>query len=182
MSTEPYDILSEDFANFALDEVEEFAELADRAQVPVTANGQVFKCLVLGFGSSYKDDDHSHVPGTVPVEKCPSCRWADIAILSVPMEDASGSTYVIALMGKSVVPGEKHRLKIVFTADPAKVFQNLFVPSRGPRSGPADKKIPIPNAVAFRRAARVDEGLDAVLIANEIVVPDPQPEGSYQDF
>lgn len=181
MSTQPYDILSEDFADFALDEVEEFADLADRTTVPVTANGQTFNAKVLGFGSSYKDDDHSHVPGTPPVQRCPSCRWADVAVLRLAQDDDTAS-YVLATMGKSVVHGEKHRLKIVFTPDAAKVFQNLFVPSRGPHSGPLDKKIPIPNAVAFRRAAGVDTALNAILQTNELVVPDPEPEGSYQEF
>lgn len=179
-NTQPHDILSEDFADFALDECEEFDALADRTHASITANGQTFNATVLGFGSSYKADvDHSHVPGTPPVEKCPACRWADVAILTMAPDTAM---YVLATMGKSLVPGEKHRLKIVFTADASKVFQGLFVPSKGPHSGPLDKKIPFPNAVALRRAARVDDALNAVLEANELVVPDPEPEGSYQDF
>lgn len=188
---QPYDLLSEEFADFALDETEEFADLTDRAEVSVTANGQTFRAKVLGFGSSYKDDDHSHPLGLPPVEKCSSCRWADVAILR--MDEPAGytedmilepatRTYVLALMGKSTVTGEKHRLKIVFSTDPMSVFRGMFVPSRGPRSGPADKKIPVPNAVAFRRASAVDAGLNTVLQENEAVVPDPAPEGSYQDF
>ena len=188
---QPYNILSDEFADFALDEVDEFEELSDRAEVPVTANGQTFHAKVLGFGSSYKEDDHSHAPGLPPVEKCSSCRWADVAILRMDepvgytedmIREPATRTYVLALMGKSVVKGEKHRLKIVFSADPMSVFRGLFVPSRGPRSGPADKKIPVPNAVAFRRAAHVDFRLNKVLEENEAVVPDPAPEGSYLDF
>jgi hypothetical protein len=159
--------------------VEEFDSLDDRTYAVIAANGQTFRAEVLGFGSSYKgqDADHSHVPGTPPVGSCPSCRWADVAILR--MEDGM---YVLALMGKTEVPGENPRLKIVFTSDAAKVFQGLFVPSRGPRSGPTDKKIPMPNAVAFRRAAEVDSALNAVLEINEALVPQPDPEDSYQAF
>jgi len=182
-TNDPLDILSEDFAEFALDEVEEFEDLADRTHALITANGQTFRAEVLGFGSSYKGEDaeHSHVPGTPPVGPCPSCRWADVAILALTDEEAKG-TYVLALMGKTLVSGEKHRLKLAFSADPMQVFRNLFVPSRGPRSGPADKKIPIPNAVAFRRAAKVDQKLNTVLQDHQGVVPDPEPEASYLDF
>jgi len=188
---QPLDILSEDFADFALDEVEEFELLSDRTEVPVIANGQTFYAKVLGFGSSYKEDDHSHAPGLPPVEKCSSCRWADVAIMR--MDESSGytedmilepatRTYVLATMGKSVVKGEKHRLKLVFTTDPMKVYTGLFVPTRGKNSGPTDRKIPFPNAVAFRRSAKVDHVLDQVLQDHAILVPDPPPEGSYQDF
>lgn len=186
-----FDLLSEDFADFALDEVEEFEDLADRAEVSIQANGQTFRAKVLGFGSSYKEDDHNHAPGTPPVEKCSSCRWADVAIMR--MDEPAGytenrdyepatRTYVLATMGKSVVRGEKHRLKLVFTTDPMKVFRGLFVPTRGPQSGPTDKKIPFPNAVALRRAAAIDSRLNTVLEENEAVVPDPEPSGSYLEF
>lgn len=181
-NTQPYDILSEDFADFALDEVEEFEDLSDRTEVDVQANGQTFRAKVLGFGSSYKEDDHSHAPGMLPPrEGCPSCRWADIAIMR--MDSGEGpSSYVLATMGKSEVAGETHRLKIVFTSNPRKVLQGVFVNTKGPKSGPMDKKIPVPNAVAFRRAAAVDEELETVLRENEALVPDPAPEGTYQGF
>ena len=188
---DPIDLLSESFADFALDEVEEFEELSDRTEVEITANGQNFHAKVLGFGSSYKDDDHSHPIGLPPVEKCSSCRWADVAILRIDepggytedmIREPATRTYVLALMGKSVVKGEKHRLKIVFTSDPMSVFRGLFVPTRGKNSGPTDKKIPLPNAVALRRAAKMDFGLNKVLEDHESVVPDPQPEASYLEF
>lgn len=186
-----FDLVSEDFADFALDEVEEFEDLSDRTEVPIRANGQIFRAKVLGFGSSYKEDDHNHAPGTPPVEKCSSCRWADVAILR--MDEPAGytedrdyepatRTYVLATMGKSVVKGEDHRLKLVFTTDPMKVFRGLFVPTRGKNSGPLDRKIPFPNAVAFRRSAVVDFKLNKVLEENEAVVPDPEPSGSYLEF
>lgn len=182
----PYDVLSEEFADFALDECGEFADLADRAEVSVTANRQTFNARVLGFGSSFKQDGHTHLPGTPPVrgERCPACRWADVAILRVDdtSADPATLTYVLALMGKSVVPGESHRIRIVFTADPMEVFRNVFVPNRGPRSNGADRKIPFPNAVAFRHGAKVDAKLNQVLEDHEDVVPDPEPEGSYLDF
>lgn len=191
-NTRSYDILSEEFADFALDEVEEFADLADRAEVKVTANSQRFDAKVLGFGSSFKlDASHSHPPGTRPVSgvSCPACRWADVAILRIDehggytedrIPEPATRTYVLATMGKSVVDGEKPRVKLVFSTDPMEVLRNLFVPNR---SGGADtKKIPVPNAVAFRRAAAVDEQLDTVLHDHESVIPDPEPEGSYLDF
>lgn len=187
----PLDILSEDYADFALDECEEFADLADRTEVPVEANGQIFRAKVLGFGSSYEENDHSHAPGLPPVEKCSSCRWADVAIMRMDEpggytedrdDEPATRTYVLATMGKSVVTGEEHRLKLVFTTNPMKVYMGLFVPTRGKNSGPLDRKIPFPNAVAFRRSAKVDGALDQVLQDHAILVPDPPPKGSYQDF
>jgi hypothetical protein len=189
---QPYDILSEEFADFALDEVEEFDTLSDRAEVQVSANRQTFTAKVLGFGSSFKSEaPHSHPPKTRPVSgvTCPACRWADVAILRI--DEPSGytedrilepatRTYVLATMGKSLVDGEKPRVKLVFSDDPMEVFRNLFVPNRA--GGPNAKKIPVPNAVAFRRSAKVDTKLSTVLEDHEAVVPDPEPEASYQDF
>lgn len=189
---QPYDILSEEFAEFALDETEEFDILSDRAEVSVTANRQTFSAKVLGFGSSFKPEaSHSHPPGTRPVSgvTCPACRWADVAILRIDepggytedmIPERATRTYVLATMGKSVVEGEKPRVKLVFSADPMEVLRNLFVPNRA--GGPDAKKIPVPNAVALRRAAKVDTKLNTVLEDHEDVVPDPEPEGSYLDF
>lgn len=189
---QPYDILSEDFAEFALDEVEEFEDLTDRTEVAITANGQTFHAKVLGFGSSYKPEaEHSHPPGMMPVKGvgCPACRWADVAILRIDesggytedmIREPATRTYVLVTMGKSLVPKETPRAKLSFTADPMGIFENLFVPNRS--AGPDAKKIPVPNAVAFRHAAKVDNVLDRVLQDHEILVPDPAPKGSYQDF
>lgn len=189
---QPLDILSEDFADFALDEVEEFALLSDRTEAAITANGQTFHAKVLGFGSSYKPEaEHSHPPGLMPVPGvgCPACRWADVAILRIDesggytedmIREPATRTYVLVTMGKSLVPKEKPRVKLSFTADPMGIFANLFVPNRS--AGPDAKKIPVPNAVAFRRSAKVDNALDQVLQSHEILVPDPEPEASYQEF
>lgn len=189
---QPLDILSEEFVNFALDEVEEFELLSDRTEVAISANGQTFYAKVLGFGSSYKPEaEHSHPPGLLPVRGvgCPACRWADVAILRIDepggytedmIREPATRTYVLVTMGKSLVPKETTRPKLSFTADPMGIFANLFVPNRS--AGPDAKKIPVPNAVAFRGAAKVDNALDQVLQDHEILVPDPEPEASYQEF
>jgi len=178
------DVLSEEFADFALDEIEEFDSLADRSETLMEAAHQSFKARLLGFGSSFKDGAHTgHMPGTAPVrgERCPACRWADVAIMRVDTcED--NHTYVLALMGKSIVPGEDHRIRTVWTEDPMEVLRNLFVPTRGPRANASGRKIPFPNAVAFRHAAKVDERLGKVLEEHGHLIPDPEPEAPYLEF
>lgn len=170
-STEkPLDLLSEDFADFALDEMESDA----RALTRFTVEGQEFEGTLLGFGSSYSTTGtHTgHMPGTLPAPKigCTACRWADVAIFRVHSDD-NVPMYSVVTMGKSDVDGEDQRVKTTWTPDALEVLRAMSVAGRNGR--PA--KIPYPNGSAFRHAASVDNGIDTVLERNEDIVPNVNP-------
>lgn len=194
------DILSEDFAEFALDEIEEAPRLADRTAVTLSVLGQMINAQVLGFSSSYREGPGTthtgHMPGTPPNPQigCSACRWADVAILSVwpvnGQRPAATPSYLVALMGKSEVPGEEHRLRTVWTTDPLEVLKGLFVGNRGNRGhgpatrsrfapsdavGSANTKLPYTNAMAFREAAKVDPGVQRVCEVHDSAIPSPEP-------
>jgi hypothetical protein len=176
------DLLSEDFADFALDEIKE-ATFTERTAALMSANGQEFRAVVLGFGSSYPmedDEEHTHMPGTLPIPgvSCKMCRWVDVAILRVlPTEANAEGMYLVAPMGKSRVPGENQRIRTAWTTDALRVMENLYVKGKDGRS----RKLPIPNAIAFRRAAKVDAGIRAVCEEFDAAIPDPDPLGEDEE-
>ena len=164
----PLDLLSEEFTAFAKEEM----EYEDREVEAFTAAGRPFEGVVLGFGTSFSPDktEHSgHPEGTPPVSgyPCSICRWSDIAILKTEPVDGK-SFYVLATVGRTIVPGESDRLKTTWTTDPMGVFRRLFVPSRSGNP----PKIPNPNARAFRYAAEFDDGIQKVLEEYDETVPD----------
>jgi hypothetical protein len=178
------DVLSEDFADFALDEM----EATKRMGRSFTADGQTFIGRVLGFGSSYKDsEDHrGHIPGTPPKPgtRCSVCRWADVAIFEtdVNVKDGHGM-YAVATMGKSAVEGESQRLTMHWMRDAMGVLRSIAVPDRS--AGDASwtrKKIPMPNAIAFRYAAFADDAIAAVLEEYDDAVPDYRDRESDLGF
>jgi hypothetical protein len=180
-SLKPFDILSEAFADFALDECEEFDRIQDRTEINVMASGQVSRVVVLGFASSFKDQSHTgHRPGTAPLKgrPCPACRWADVAVLKTITDDPQREpvSYVLVLMGKSEVPDEEHRIKTVWSDDPEEILRGMVVNNHN--TG-AKRKIPFTNATAFREAARVDTGIAAVCEQYDEVLPRPSEPGSY---
>jgi hypothetical protein len=173
----PIDLLSEEFAGLAADQMEK----TTRETRTFLLNGQVFEGEILGFGSSFSEEaDHKgHMPGTPPNpdERCPVCRWADVAILRTATEEGK-TMYVLAAMGKSEVPGETQRVKSVWTEDPESIYRHLSVPGR---EGAAPK-IPIPNARAFRFAAFADLQIREVLHDFGHLIPDVQKRRSGQGF
>jgi hypothetical protein len=175
-ATEPLDLLSDEFAAFAKEEM----EYEDREEEDFTVEGQEFTGVVLGFGTSFDPErDHSHDP-RLPVPKtkpCNACRWADVAIMRVSSED-NVPMYVVVTMGKSKNPGEDQRVSATWTADPMGVLRAL--PVSGRNGAPA--KIPLPNATAFRNAATVDKGIARVLEDHEEAIPDYAPRGSVLGF
>src|SRR5688500_5399723 len=176
-ATEPLDLLSEDFADFALDEME-----ADtRTLTNFTVEGQEFEGSLLGFGSSYSaTGTHTgHMPGTTPAPRirCAACRWADVAIMRVESDD-NVPLYLVATMGKSDIDGEDQRIKTVWTPDAFEVLTAL--PVTGRNGAPA--KIPFPNATAFRYAAHVDRGIKTVLDEHDDAIPDYADKGSSLGF
>lgn len=166
----PLDLLSEEFADLALAQM----ETTHRTPYPFTANGQEFTAMILGFGSSFSESEehNGHMPGTPPTpgERCPVCRWADVAILKTVPTEGAEPMYLLATMGKSEVAGESNRIKTVWTTDPMGVLRNLSVAGRDGASA----KIPIPNARAFRYAAHTDAGIREVLQAHDEAIPDVQ--------
>lgn len=166
-TTEPLDLLSEDFADFALDEMER----TRRTRAWFTVEGQEFEGKLLGFGSSYSTNGtHTgHMPGTTPAPRvrCAACRWADVAILRVESDD-NVPMYLVATMGKSDIEGEDQRIKTVWTPDAFEVLSALPVSGRDGRS----TKIPFPNATAFRFAAFADPAIKTVLDEHDDAIPD----------
>lgn len=174
-TTTPIDLSSEEFADLALDEMEE----TTRTPHLFTLKGQEFTAAVLGFGSSYSESlkHRDHIPGTRPTPgvRCPACRWADIAILYATSLDKP--MYMVALMGKSVVPGESNRVQTVWTEDPLDVLESIKV--TGPDGNP---RVPGPNARAFRYAAFADEAIRSVLYAHEDEIPNVYGRSIDQGF
>jgi hypothetical protein len=170
-TTEPLDLLSEDFADFARSELD--SDYPTEARFSV--EGQEFTGQLLGFGSSYETTGvhKGHMPGTRPAPKvrCGSCRWADIAILRVTTDD-NVPMYLVATMGKSVIDGEDQRVTTTWTPEAVGVLEAMIV--QGRNGNPA--KIPFPNAAAFRSAAEADKHIDAVLERNEDIVPNYDPQ------
>jgi len=188
-STEPMDIASDKFADFALDQVEEFDRLQDRDPVRLVLQGQEIRAVVLGFGSSYPVTEngkevHTHNPQGRPLPgvPCTFCRWADITILRlVPEPDADDDNipmYVLATVGQTSVEGEDTRVNSVWSPDAMEILKHLYVEGRATNTAtPKQRKIPFPNAVAFRRAALVDKGIARVLAKHDDAIPDPAETG-----
>lgn len=180
---QPLDILSERFADFALDEMDEAPTLEERTVAAVRIGEQTASARVLGFGSSYADSKHTgHMPGTPPVkgESCSACRWADVAILAVAGPAPAGAVmYLVALMGKSVVSGEEDRIRTVWTEDPMEVLKSMVVGNRKDGLGRfgANTKFPYTNGRAFREAAKVDEGIRRVCEAHDDAIPSDRAPG-----
>jgi hypothetical protein len=172
-NTAPLDLLSDEFADFAEAELENERPKSGRFIV----EEQEFTGRVLGFGSSRSETDRhtGHMPGTRPAGKvrCGTCRWADVAIMRVESDD-NVPMYLVATMGKTMVPEEDQRVTTTWTADALEVLHAVVVAGRN--GTPA--KIPYPNAAAFRSAAEADDGIDAVLERNEDIVPNYDPRES----
>lgn len=172
--TKAIDVLSERFADFALDEMES----ETRTAVRLSLNGQEFTARILGFGSSFADSGtHTgHIPGTPPArgERCAACRWADVAILKTDVMQEGKPMYAILPMGKTVLEGEKQRVRPVWTTEALEVLKNIAVSGRdrSPEGSASYRRIPMPNATAFRYAAHVDAQLGAVLIEYDDAIPD----------
>lgn len=166
-----YDLVSEEFADFALEEMTQTL----RTPVRLRLRGQEFDARVLGFGSSFSETaKHTgHIPGMPPSPefRCSACRWADVAILKRP-----DGMYAVVAMGKSDVEGENVRVKDAWTTDAFDVLKSMAVSNhKSQDSGTVHssyRRIPTPNAVAFRYAAFADEAIRSVLAEHDDAVPD----------
>lgn len=186
MSNTVYDLTSEDFADFALDQMDE----TSRTHARFKLDGQEFDGMVLGFGSSYATSNtHTgHMPGTTPPKgvRCSACRWADVAIFRARVPESDTTMYAVMLLGKSDIEGEATRVKPIWTEEAFEVLQHITVSGasqegRGTMHTSA-RRIPMPNAIAFRYAAYVDAGIKAVLEEWDDAVPDYKEKSTGQRF
>lgn len=186
MSNIVYDITSEEFADLALDEMDQ----TTRATYTFSVEGQEFDGMVLGFGSSYATSNtHTgHMPGTTPPKgvRCSACRWADVAIFRARVPESDTTMYAVMLLGKSDIEGEATRVKPIWTEEAFEVLQHITV-SGASQEGrgtvhTSARRIPMPNAIAFRYAAYVDAGIKAVLDEWDDAVPDYKEKSTGQRF
>lgn len=174
---ELYELTSERFADFALDQMDE----RERTAARFTFEGNEFTGAVLGFGSSFSEDGtHTgHMPGFPPASRvrCSACRWADVVIFRAAVGDADTSMYAVMSMGKSAIPGEGTRVRQAWTEEAFSVLEALYVNKPGQETedgevtAPAARRIPMPNAIAFRYAAYIDAGIRTVLEEWDDAVP-----------
>lgn len=175
--SDTYDVTSVEFSAFAADEM----NWEDRTPAKFICGEYELDGMVLGFGTSRDSKGHNeHPAGTRPPEgvRCSACRWAEIAVLFVRVGESTTPTYAILKMGKSVLEGEDTRVKTFWSEDAMSVLESLYV------SGPngANRRIPLPNASAFRLAAEVDAGIKAVLDDWTDAIPEArenEPEPRY---
>lgn len=182
MSETVYDIASEKFADFALDQMDQDT----RTHAKFTLEGNEFNGVVLGFGSSYSEtSSHTgHFPGKPPGPgvRCSACRWADVAVMYTDVVDQGEKQYAVFLMGKSEIEGESTRVKPLWTSEAIEVLRGLAVSGARGEQGSAIRRIPLPNAVSFRLAANVDAGIRVVLEEFDDAVPDPDARSTSQRF
>lgn len=156
--SDTYDVTSTEFSDFAMDEM----KWEDRTESRFICGEYELSGTVLGFGASRDLKGHrNHPAGTRPPEgeRCSACRWAEIAILWVRVGDAQTYTYALVTMGKTILEGEVTRPKTFWTEDAMSILEWLHV---GGTNG-VPRRIPLPNAHAFRYAAEVDAGIRVVL-------------------
>ena len=87
------------------------------------------------------------------------CRWADIAIIRVRGPGFGHLHVRIVTMGKSILPKEDTRVNVLDRRGVRRCSKRC---TRAGTNG-VPRRIPLPNAAAFRLAAEVDAGIKAVL-------------------
>lgn len=175
--SDTYDVTSVQFSEFAADEM----GWEDRTEAQFVCEGYELTGKVLGFGTSRDLTGHNgHPDWAPPVEgkRCSACRWAEICLLWVRAPGSETSTYAVVTMGKTIVAEEVTRVKTFWTEEAFAVLEKLYV------SGPngTNRRIPLPNARAFRMAAEVDAGIRTVLADWESAIPDPDDREDAPQF
>lgn len=126
-----------------------------------TAEGEeyAFTGLKLGFGTSRRTShlhhpDHPPRPGT----RCSGCRWTNTTIYWSTTDDK----YLVHIVGRSVLEGERDKIRTVWAEDPDSVLDGLLIsPPRHVDGGSLE--LPQPNAHALEEAAERDRELARVL-------------------
>lgn len=110
----------------------------------------------LGFGTSRRDS-HLHPPSQLPPpgKRCSGCRWTETALYWSDTDDQ----YIASIVGRSDIPSEHDKYKVVWTPDADEVLEALLVPP--PRSTNRDGplELPQPNFDALDEAAESDGDL-----------------------
>ncbi len=148
-------------------------ETATRLELATPQGVVVVRGYVLGQSSSQRDQ-HNHPPGVQPLDeggrrRCAACRWLETLIIEEL--DESKPRYVIHTVGRSVVPGESDRPRLVRTDSASEVVETLHVSRRRlAGDGPEETFIPRPSLLALAQAADSDVDLRDAYRARRVVV------------
>lgn len=146
---------------------------ATRDEMPtvrLTYNGDHFRGIILGYGTSYEEAHRDHVPGTRPTRRCSKCRWTDVTIMwAQPYSADDGPLapyqYVVIVRGRSALSGEEQRVRTTWTHDASMVLDSLhvLVPKEFRVTG-RERNVSGPHEDALLDAALLDEPLAAVAL------------------
>lgn len=121
-----------------------------------------FEGTLLGFGTSRRGSHQDHPPGVYPKPgaRCSGCRWAEISIYR-----ALDGTYVVHIVGRSDVPGERSRIRTIWAKDASAALDGLLVtrPRKFSPNGDSQLELPQPNHDALDDASKHDASLQAIL-------------------
>lgn len=135
--------------------------MSSKTEPEFTVEGVTYKGALLGKGSS-RAPNHNHeedylAPGTRDAtgrkQRCQACRWEEAKIYGV---DDDNDSYVVHVIGHSIVPGEVPYIKVAFTESIFTVLETLIVPS------PNGKFLPKPARIALAEAAQHDSGMESL--------------------
>jgi hypothetical protein len=140
-------------------------ELANQHYTLRTLDGEhSFEGALLGFGTSRRRSHINHHPGSTPPPgtRCSGCRWTDTKIYW----SATDSKYIVHIVGVSIVPGERDKIRVVWAEDADAVLDGLLIApprhlTRQHRStvDPTALELPQPNAHALEEASEHDAAL-----------------------
>jgi hypothetical protein len=127
----------------------------------------------LGFGTSRRDSHRGHLPGRPPIPgmRCSGCRWKEVQIFLVrevlePEEmygTLDGTMYLLATVGRSIVPGERDIFSTLWADSPAAVLDGLLMPPKRHFENTDGMELPQPSQDALADAAEEDPDLARVL-------------------
>lgn len=144
---------------------------ADRDEMPVVTmrdGDDLFRGIILGYGTSYEEAHRDHVPGTRPTRRCSKCRWTDVTIMWAQPYDADEGPlapyqYVVIVRGRSALSGEEQRVRTTWTHDADMVLDSLHVPvPKEFRITGRERSVAGPHEDALLDAALLDEPLARV--------------------
>lgn len=143
-------------AQVAQREVEEYELLTPEG--PIQVRGQL-----LGFSTSEREQ-HNHDERTLQTAsdlswKCSACRWVEIRIIR-----DDDDTFAVSTLGRSRVPGETDRSRVIFTDSPHEVIELLTDrrPGRNPR-------LPFAAARALAQAAQRDDDMHDAYVNRAVI-------------
>lgn len=122
----------------------------------------IFTGVKLGFGTSKRGSHLNHHPGTSAPRgvRCSGCRWTDTTIYW----SATDSKYIVHIVGRSIVDGERDKIRTAWADDADAVLDGLLIsPPRHVRAHDTALELPQPNADALTEAAECDGALAGVL-------------------